>query len=425
MTSLSITDGRRAALLAFIGLASCARSELEGWPGTNDFGGGTGGAPMFGGGAALTGGKQGFSAAGVGAVGGASGTVAVNGEAGRTPSGACHFGFAGDDCTLSHVEALAVPEQCVLPYDSMFAANDLSGDGNVVVGACAVVNEGAFGFRWTAAGGFELLSPAGSEPMRTNQDGSVAAGFVSADVSFVAPALRWVRGSSEGQALTMGAGRASDVSGDGKVIVGAADGVAFRFSDATGLEQLGTLVPGGTSFANATNGDGSVVVGDASLGDDSRAFWWTSATGMRELDLPNSAARRVSADGSVVVGDYLPPGAPVRRVFRWTSASGFTEFGSDGVELEVVDIDRTGTLILAEGLLPAKPVATTSTATFGPLLWDSEHGLRPLMPLLAENGADFSSYGGFFPAALSDDGKLVAGTTSVPGKTLTLVIGLP
>ncbi|GIV12363.1 MAG: hypothetical protein KatS3mg021_0645 [Fimbriimonadales bacterium] len=87
------------------------------------------------------------------------------------------------------------------------------------------------------------------------------------------------------------------------------------------LTWLGTL-GGGSSVASAVSADGSVVVGEARNASGLlRAFRWTQATGMQDLGtLPGgntSEALGVSADGSVVVGEaYNASG--YARAFRWT-----------------------------------------------------------------------------------------------------------
>ncbi|GEM_PF-842083 len=117
--------------------------------------------------------------------------------------------------------------------------------------------------------------------------------------------------------------QAYDVSADGQVVVGwAYDAVgnrrAFRWTTATGMQDLGTL-GGLQSQANAVSADGQVVVGEAyNASGDRRAFRWTPSSGMQ--DLGEGIAYDVSADGQVVVGWMWFMGA--QQAFRWTSTSG-------------------------------------------------------------------------------------------------------
>jgi len=128
------------------------------------------------------------------------------------------------------------------------------------------------------------------------------------------------------------------VSADGSVVVGEARNAvdqyrAFRWTQATGMQDLGTL-GGGWSEANGVSADGSVVVGGArNAAGQWRAFRWTQMTGMQDLGtLPSfnrSTALSVSADGSVVVG-FAENAAGQRRAFRWTQATGMQDLGTLG-----------------------------------------------------------------------------------------------
>ena len=120
---------------------------------------------------------------------------------------------------------------------------------------------------------------------------------------------------------------------------------AFRWTEADGIVNLGTLRDDnrGNSTAYALSADGSVVAGraesDASppsgwfLPAYSRAFRWTEAGGMEDLgtlradNSGHSSARALSADGSVVAGGaYNDAGSS--HAFRWTEAGGMVDLGT-------------------------------------------------------------------------------------------------
>jgi len=95
--------------------------------------------------------------------------------------------------------------------------------------------------------------------------------------------------------------------------------------------SLGGLPGLPESLARAVSADGTVVVGEAIGGHEysRRAFVWTATTGMfYPGDLPNgaptTAAYGVSGDGSIVVGESRAPFAPTPtwQGFRWTSSGG-------------------------------------------------------------------------------------------------------
>jgi probable HAF family extracellular repeat protein len=133
-----------------------------------------------------------------------------------------------------------------------------------------------------------------------------------------------------GTLLLGGSSWASAVSADGSVVVGAAFNAAgqkraFRWTAAGGMQDLGTL-GGRESEAQGVSADGSVVVGVAeNAAGQLRAFRWTEAGGMQDLGTlggSGSAATGVSADGSVVVG--ISGG----RAFRWTAEGGMQDLGT-------------------------------------------------------------------------------------------------
>ncbi|MBP1851924.1 autotransporter domain-containing protein [Rhizobium halophytocola] len=124
---------------------------------------------------------------------------------------------------------------------------------------------------------------------------------------------------------------------DGSVVVGDAGTEdrhfhAFRWTEATGMEDLGTLAQnGGHSAARAVNSDGTTVVGFSETSDGfTHAFRWT-ASGMEDLQALGgnySYAYGVSADGSVVVGQAATAGDSVNHAFRWTSATNMIDLGT-------------------------------------------------------------------------------------------------
>jgi probable HAF family extracellular repeat protein len=214
-------------------------------------------------------------------------------------------------------------------------ANDISGDGSVIVGRSigGSVNEA---YRWEDGAGMTGLGTLGSDT----------------------------------------ASNAHAVSADGTTVVGSssASGVttqAFRWTQAGGMVPLGDLAGGRDSFANDVTADGNVIVGYADSGGNPReAFRWVidaSASGpsggiMTGLGtLPGtteSFAKSVSASGAVIVGTSSGPSGDT--AFRWvvdpasTHASGGTmQSLSAALELANVDVStwqfKEATGISADG----------------------------------------------------------------------------
>lgn len=148
------------------------------------------------------------------------------------------------------------------------------------------------------------------------------------------------------------------------------DTQAFRWTDATGRQDLGNLNQGSESIAEGTNRDGSVIVGQVKNREGFwHAFRWTRGGGMVDLGtLRNgalSAASAVSADGSVIVGRSLITSfTGSERAFRWTTGTGKMEDvqrllidrGVTAVQgwilTTAVDVSADGKVIVGWGLNP-------------------------------------------------------------------------
>jgi probable HAF family extracellular repeat protein len=119
--------------------------------------------------------------------------------------------------------------------------------------------------------------------------------------------------------------QASDVSADGRVVVGTAHSEgsiseAFRWTREGGMVGLGGS-PG--SEAYDVSADGSVVVGASGPG----AFRWTAATGSVAIAMTSPFG--VSGNGDVVVGWRPPfPGSGNAQAVRWTEATGVVPLGT-------------------------------------------------------------------------------------------------
>ncbi|EJL88744.1 HAF family repeat protein [Herbaspirillum sp. CF444] len=129
---------------------------------------------------------------------------------------------------------------------------------------------------------------------------------------------------------------ANGINAVGDVVVGVSDDGsagnaqrAFRWTQAGGMVSLGTLNGGTSSFANGVNASGDVVVGsatDGNAGNAQRAFRWTSSSGMQTVEswlasngismigTNTSSANATNADGSVVVGALANNHAFIARV---------------------------------------------------------------------------------------------------------------
>jgi uncharacterized membrane protein len=199
-------------------------------------------------------------------------------------------------------------------------ADDVTNEGQTVVGSSPSPS-GPRAVLWT-------FDPFEVESLGVMEGGTYTFGTaISADGSAVAGegdtpqgqrAFRWTRetgcvsvGAFQGGSYTF----ASDLSADGRITVGVGNTVdgqrAFRHDAETGeLRNLGTVGGARNVIANATNADGSVIIGTA----DSNSFYWTEQTGILNLsdhlvtldvDLTGwqlDRADAISPDGSAIAG---------------------------------------------------------------------------------------------------------------------------
>jgi len=192
----------------------------------------------------------------------------------------------------------------------------ISGDGRVVVGG----GPGNGGFRWTRADGLRPLPCTNACTARdASRDGSVIVGnhLRGGGGNF---AFLWTEWTG---IVELGEGYARAVSCDGSVVVGerpSVDGTeAFRWSEDGGMTGLGFL-PGSVDVSRATDVscEGLVVVGFAQ-GEGGQAFVWDPYNGMRGLRTILTrygvgtsgwqlrGAASVSEGGIVIVGNGINP----------------------------------------------------------------------------------------------------------------------
>lgn len=263
-------------------------------------------------------------------------------------------GHRNDDSEAAVLWINGVGPTLLAPGLGYSHASALNVDGSVIVGYADIPGSG---FRWTAEGGMQPLGSLNSAALGVNADGSVLVGKLTFFNPQEEHAFRWTiaDGFTDLGVLPGGsAAWATGVSGDGGVVVGWAhaptEPVAFRWTSAEGMVSLGTLPGGINSVGAAVSEDGSVIVGQAHTGGAStHIFRWTEATGMEDLGTlagwPYAVAEDVSADGSVIVGYVYMPGGGNRRAVLWMRELGIVDLNTF---LPSLGINLTG-WVLAEG----------------------------------------------------------------------------
>jgi probable HAF family extracellular repeat protein len=257
-------------------------------------------------------------------------------------------------------------------------AQAVSSDGTIVAGFYGEFSKRRV-FRWTAAGTVDLgtLGGIGSSFGSMNSDGSVIVGgsdVASNSSNSPGHAFRWTPSGGMFDLGTLG-GRfsvATATNNDGSIVVGQSDAPdaiglhAFRWANATGMVDLGTL--GGNSITPThVSVDGSVVSGTSHMPNgETHAFRWTRATGMMDLGSVSgfNGVTGMSADGSIIIGNIsLGSGT---RPYRWTSATGLQDLNtvmeSKGVNMtdtrlvNATTISESGDFILGVAHFPGSIV---------------------------------------------------------------------
>lgn len=243
------------------------------------------------------------------------------------------------------------------------------------------------------------------------------------------------------------------ISADGSAVAGYMQGSQFYWSAETGYITLGTLGGSYSSYASAISGDGSTVIGTAyDSANKSRAFVWTkgqsSLTNIDDL-FESSRATLVSNDGSVVAGNgYMANWAA--RGFRWTAAGGMIDIGDlGGGNTDVRGMSRDSNVLVGSSYDGQFDRAFRYDAVSGQMIslgtlggrdsyayaangngtvvvgsfdndtgdrqafrWTQESGMLTIEKWLSDNGVTSVNFNAADATHVSDQGNVVAGTTS-------------
>jgi uncharacterized membrane protein len=246
-------------------------------------------------------------------------------------------------------------------------------------------------------------------------NGTTVVGTATDPTTLTGRAFRWTAATG---AQDIGPGDATvsssafGGSADGSVVVGAygaagsTNSQALRWTSATGSQGLGFLQGGNNSIAYRTSSNGAVVVGQANDATTLRSFRWTSSTGMQALPAPAgftySEASGVSADGSVIAGTLGNKGgiSNIDRAYRYTDAGGYQDLGVQAgyTRSAANNISGDGNTVVGLSQL-LDPVTGGSTHGFR---WTASTGLVPLF---------FANELGSYASSVNFDGSRIVGTT--------------
>ncbi|MFH1748749.1 MAG: PEP-CTERM sorting domain-containing protein [Planctomycetota bacterium] len=321
---------------------------------------------------------------------------------------------------------------------SSSTASAASDQGAYVVGQAITgpTNADFEAFRWTTAGGYQLIGnqPSGYFPTwgtDVSADGSVVVGTGRiGGVGTTQIAYRWTETTgmvSLGVPAGDGFSTTYAVSTDGTIVAGHSgagiggntDPQGWRWTEAGGMQGIGGAIPDGDSWAYGMSGDGSTLVGAADFaGTQVEAARWTEADGWSSLgDLPGGflvggSAVDASADGSVIVGTSPSTAGLFGQAFWWTEADGMQPipFIAGGSYIATATgVSGDGMTVVGVSDDPASPAGRSA------FIWDQDLGTRRLSDALTgEFGLDLTGWDLTEALGISRDGMAIVGYGTNP-----------
>ncbi|WP_027376000.1 T9SS type A sorting domain-containing protein [Kaistella palustris] len=199
------------------------------------------------------------------------------------------------------------------------------------------------------------------------------------------------------------------MTSDGSVIVGLGQeedylGHAVKWSETTGLVDLGSTVSGSSSRANAVNDDGTVVVGwqDDDYGDRFGVYWKDGV----QTHLTDNNGELVGEISAVTPDGKTMIGANYENPFIWNEADGFTELAHENPMFEGV---ATGVSDDGKTVIGFYREWGTGALTGSGFIWTKETGTVDLNAHVAALGLNDLGITFALPMGLSPDGKNIAG----------------
>lgn len=271
-------------------------------------------------------------------------------------------------------------------------ASGISHDGTVLAGTSSSPFTAGVGWRWTAAGGYEVLPLPGAAAFGGSVTGLTVRGL----------------------------------SGDGLTVVGAtigAVGRGFRWTAAGGYENIGLPagnaangLPWSSSTVAAANQDGSALATTVSgtSSTTQRAARWTAGGGFEIIEpiagFQRTNALGISRDGTMIAGDLLGGGG-AQQAFRWTSAGGLLPLGyvPNATFSFFTGMSGDGNRIVGNS-------GRDGAGAFQvPFLWSATDGMRTLDAVVTAAGVDLGGLTLTRANGMSDNGSAVVGTARTSG----------
>jgi probable HAF family extracellular repeat protein len=320
----------------------------------------------------------------------------------------------------------------------------ISGDGTCVVGWSSSSNGDSEAFRWTIKGmealGDLVTGRFQSKATGTTHDGKVVIGEGTVSMNNLATpqAVVW---NDEGWITGMGflpggydRTYAIDCSADGGIIVGSGfsenGSQTWRWDSVNLLVDIGPIPVDGSQVGRQTaplacSDDGTQMAGlgyDLQLGwnyGPTHLWFWDVASGFTVLaearggDLQTGGPAvfgsnaLVSDDMSTIVAPYS--GGSSSGILRWDAIMGISELETQGKLTTITDISAEGKVVVGS--------MTDMNNTSHAVLWGADGQMKILKEFLEEARTDTGDYELTTAAAVSDDGRAIAGQLRWPTST--------
>ena len=320
-------------------------------------------------------------------------------------------------CLATGLMLLSPPAHAAVTFDFIFEGGyplAVSQDGSVVAGNLA---DGSFApFRWTQATGLVSLGrPAlvggGGKPGISADGTKIASTIGSLDSSYSTQGL-WTLGTGwqelmppippDGGSTDGSYGSIWNLSGDGTTPVGLywrhgfGRAHASKWTQATGVVDLGGTVTNQASRANGVNFDASVIVGwvETPTGPWRPAAWVNGGlvllTNYSDATIYGSGeARFVSPNGNHIVGFAKDSASTQRAAAMWsrsggvygpTQVLGWVDGTEPGIGINIANaVSNDGTLVVGYCSFDGSPFAPTG------FVWTPATGVQDVNVFLADN----------------------------------------
>ena len=290
-----------------------------------------------------------------------------------------------------------------------FSVNDITPDGNIVVGSGS-----GGGFYWDWRNDPAPTYIGGNDASAVSDDGSVIVGCIPDPVLGSEVAARWTQATgwvSLGylpNALSCPSrSNAYDVSDDGNTVVGLSwdgcSGRGFVWDPVNGMQELDVQINGGNR-ASAISGDGSTAAGFAQSNSRSPVYWNPSdLTGVPLDPALGGEVYGLSTDGNLSVGTlYQGSSAGLYEAYVRDASTGFlANLGAlDGNNFAAAGLDITddGSVITGFDYFQLSRVGW---------VWTASDGIISLQDRMAALGLSIPNV--YTCNAVSDDGLTIVG----------------